>query len=196
MQSRGCCERGSGVQYVPCRGEGREQTRGEIVWQLSRSHPRYGLLGTLVEPATPPPGEAFLGTPRPTQIGAPQASPVSRPLGSSGAAWVPRAAPETSPSLEPAPRGSPASHAACVAVCVCVCMRVWVGASSVSVWKRWAAVSVPALCLKASRSVVSGVHRTRWQSRGGEYEPLVVTPLSAVSELPGRPVWSVIFIFI
>lgn len=61
------------------------------------------------------------------------------------------------------------------------------------VWKRWAAMSAPAFCLKASRSVVSGVHRTHWQSRGSEYEPLVMTRLSAVSELPGGLVWSVIF---
>lgn len=122
-----------------------------------------------------PPGEVFLGTLRPTQIGV-SGSLATFPFPGPGKAarlpGLPAPLPKTFPSLEPAPRDSPASHAACVALCVC--MRGCVGASSVRVCKLWVAVSVPAFCLKASRNVVSGVHRTRWQSRGGEYEPLVV----------------------
>lgn len=104
--------------------------RGEICLAACPGTPRYGLLGALMEPATLP-GKAFLGAPRPTQIGAAgslQFSPLYRSRESSRAAWAPRAAPETYTSLNPAPRGSPASHATYVAVCIgggerplCVC---------------------------------------------------------------------------
>lgn len=133
MQSRGCCERGSGVQRVPCRGEGRGQARGEIVWQPARSHPQVRPPRSPGGAGDSPPGEAFLGTPRPTQIGAAgslQPSPLSRPLESSGAAWVPRTLPKLIPawSLHPGvrlPLIPRVSLCVSMGVCVCVYVRVW-----------------------------------------------------------------------
>lgn len=127
MQSRECCGRGSGVQRVPCRDEGRGQARGKLSGSLPAATPGTASSEPWWSPRLPAWGGVF-GNPAANtnrRLRVPATFPsFPAPGKQRGCLGSPRRSRKLSPawSLHPGARLPLTPR---VSLCVCVCVGVW-----------------------------------------------------------------------